>query len=412
MEKLTFNNTNMYLIPAEKFKTFSVVLKFFVPMEEETAGLNGVFPFVLKSGSKNYPDMTEISKALESYYGGVFDVSVRKKGDLQEIDFYFEFLSPSFSEDSQIDNCISFIKEVILNPKKEGNGFSKAYTELEKSNLIDYIDGVINDKKEYTALRLIEEMFKGEPYGLFESGTKESVLKITPENLFSQYEKVIKNAHLEIFISGNAPLHKIADGLKVFAQDSREDIPKTKLYDKELKEPNVIEEKVDTVQGKFGLGFKTGVASNSEDYFKLTLFNSVFGSGPTSKLFMNVREKMSLCYYVYSRLDRLKGIMTVFTGCDREKFKTAYDEIFNQLSECKKGNIKDEEIENAKSFLTTVLKQTSDSQRSLNEFYMTGILSGNLITPEEYIKKINETTKEDIVRLAENIEIQTEFYLK
>ena len=150
MNKLTFNNTNMYLIPAEKFKTFSVALKFFVPLMEETAGLNGVFPFVLKSGSKNYPDMIAISKVLESYYGGIFDVSVRKKGDMQEIDFYFEFLSPAFSDESQIENCVSFIKEVLLNPKKEGNGFSKSYTEIEKSNLIDYIDGVINDKKEYT----------------------------------------------------------------------------------------------------------------------------------------------------------------------------------------------------------------------------------------------------------------------
>jgi len=412
MEKLTFNNTNMYLIPSEKFKTFSVALKFFVPLKEETASLNGVFPFVLKSGSKNFPDMIAISKALESYYGGVVDVNVRKKGDLQEIDFYFEFLSPSFSDEAQIDNCISFIKEVILNPKKEGNGFSKTYTELEKANLIDYIDGIINDKKEYTAVRLIEEMFKGEPYGLFESGTKENVLKITPENLFSQYERVIGNAHLEIFISGNADLYKIAEGLKIFTENSREAIYETKLYDKDNKAPDVTEEKAETVQGKFGLGFKTGVKADSEDYFKLTLLNSVFGSGPTSKLFMNVREKMSLCYYVYSRLDRLKGIMTVFTGCDREKFKVAYDEILNQLKECQNGNIKDEEIKNAKSFLTTVLKQTSDSQRSLNEFYMTGILSGHRITPDEYIKKINATTKEDIVRLSRNIKLQTEFYLK
>lgn len=412
MEKLTFNNTNMYLIPAEKFKTFSVTLKFFVPLSEETAGLNGVFPFVLKSGSKNYPDMIALSKVLESYYGGIFDVSVRKKGDLQEIDFYFEFLSPCFADESQIENCVSFIKEVLLNPKKDGNGFSKAYTDIEKSNLIDYIDGVINDKKEYTAVRLIEEMFKGEPFSIFESGTKESVLKINPENLFSQYEKVINNAHLEIFISGNAPLEKIADGLKAFTETAREDIPKTKLYDKNNEKPDVVEEKIDTVQGKFGLGFKTGVKADSEDYFKLTLLNSVFGSGPTSKLFMNVREKLSLCYYVYSRLDRLKGIMTIFTGCDREKFTTAYDEIFNQLSLCKSGEISDEEIGNAKSFLTTVLKQTSDSQRSLNEFYMTGILAGSVITPEEYIRKITETTKEDIVRLAQNIKLETEFYLK
>lgn len=413
MEKITFNkNTNIYLLPSEKFKTFSVGMKFFTEMNEEEASLNAVFPFVLKSGSKNIPDMTEIGKALEDCYGGVFDAGVRKKGDLQEIDFYFEFLSPEFSDENQIEKSVSFIKEILLNPLKEGDGFSEKYTEREKSNLIDYIEGIINDKKEYTAVRLIEEMFEGEPYGLFESGTKEGVEKINPSNLYGQYEKIINTAALEIFISGNGDLKKIADGLKIFAENPRKAIPETKLYDKNLSEPKVTEEKAETVQGKFGLGFKTGVSAESEDYFKLTLLNSVFGSGPTSKLFMNVREKLSLCYYVYSRLDRLKGIMTVFTGCDRESFKKAYDEIFNQLNECKTGKITDEEIENAKNFITTVLKQTADSQRSLSEFYMTGIISGNPVSIEEYIEKINACTKDDIVKLAKGIELQAEFYLK
>lgn len=413
MEKIKLGeNANVYLLPSEKFKSFSVSMRFFTELRGETASLNAVFPFVLKSGSEKYPDMIAVANELERCYGGIFDAGVRKKGDLQEIEFYFEFLSPKFSDESQIDNCISFIKEMLLNPLKENGGFSKKYTEREKSNLIDYIEGIINDKKEYTAVRLTEEMFKGDPYGIFESGTKEGVAEITPKKLFEQYEKIISSSALEIFISGNAELSKIADGLKIFGETKRNPIPETKLYDKSVTEPNIIEEKADTVQGKFGLGFKTGVSADSDDYFKLTLLNSVFGSGPTSKLFMNVREKMSLCYYVYSRLNRLKGTMAVFTGCDRESFKKAYEEIFNQLGECKKGNITDEEIKNAKSFLTTILKQTADSQRSLSEFYMTGIISKARVTPEEYIEKINACTKEDLVRLANNIEIQTEFYLK
>ena len=126
---------------------------------------------------------------------------------------------------------------------------------------------------------------------------------------------------------------------------------------------------------------------------------------------MNVREKMSLCYYVYSRLNRLKGIMTVFIGCDRENFRKAYDEIFNQLNMCRNGDITDEEIANAKNFLITVLKQTNDSQRSLTEYYTTGMLAGLCVSTEEYIEKIENCTKEDIVRLASAIELEAEFYL-
>ena len=405
-------NTNIYILPSQKFKTFCVDLKFFAKTDKETVSKNAVFPFVLRSGSAKYPDSVSVSRCLENYYGGIFEAGVRKKGDVQEIDFFFEFLAPDYSDENQIENCISFIKEMLLNPLTENGVFSKKYTEIEKANLIDYIEGVINDKKEYTAVRLIEEMFKGEPYGIFESGTKEDAEKITAENLYEQYKKVIFTAPLSIFISGNADGEKIAEGLSELTQYKRNEIPISKLYDRHNEKPIVVEETAGTVQGKFGLGFKTGVSADSEDYFKLTLLNGVFGSGPTSKLFMNVREKMSLCYYVYSRLDRLKGIMTVFIGCDRENFKKAYDEIFNQLEKCKKGEITDEEIENAKNFLITVLKQTGDSQRSLAEFYMSGILAGNAVSPEEYIEKTKSCTKQDIVRLAAQIELEAEFYLK
>lgn len=405
-------NTDIYILPSDKFKTFSVSFKFFTQMKKETASLNAVFPFVLKSGAVKYPDMVAMGKVLEESYGGVFDAGVRKKGDIQEVDFFFEFLSPKFSDEKQEERCVDFIKEVLLNPLTENDGFKKDYTEREKDNLIDYIEGIINDKKEYTTVRLIEEMFEGEPYGIFESGSKDDVAKITPENLFNQYKKVINEEKLVIFITGDVDGEKIAEGLKAFSQNRRNPMPENKPYGKNLKEPKIVEEKSDTVQGKFGLGLKTGVNPESEDYFKLTLLNGVFGSGPTSKLFMNVREKMSLCYYVYSRLDRLKGIMTVFTGCDRENFQKAYDEILNQLNMCKKGEITEEEIENAKKFIVSILKQTNDSQRSIQEFYMTGILSGNPVTPEEYTNKILSCTKEDIVKIAENITMQTEFYLK
>ena len=412
MKHITPNkNTNIYILPSQKFKTFCVDLKFFVKMNKETAALNAVFPFVMRSGSEKYPTSVEVGKCLENCYGGIFDAGVRKKGDIQEIEFFFEFVAPDYSDENQIENCTAFIKEMLLNPLVENGAFSEKYTEIEKNNLIDYIEGIINDKKEYTAVRLIEEMFKGEPYGLYESGTKEDVEKITAQKLFEQYKKVIYSAPLSIFISGNADGEKIAEGLKSLTAYERENIPTSKLYEKHNEKPVCVTEKADTVQGKFGLGFKTGVKADSEDYFKLTLLNGVFGSGPTSKLFMNVREKMSLCYYVYSRLNRLKGIMTVFIGCDRENFRKAYDEIFNQLNMCRNGDIMDEEIANAKNFLITVLKQTNDSQRSLTEYYTTGMLAGLCVSTEEYIEKIENCTKEDIVRLASAIELEAEFYL-
>jgi len=304
------------------------------------------------------------------------------------------------------------MKDVLTQPLVKDGGFLEEYVEREKKNLIDYINGVINDKREYTAVRLVEEMFKGDTYSLFEYGKPEILEKQNGKTLYEQYRKIFDTAPLIVFVHGDICETDFTETFGELLSKERNDILPTRLYDKDLKDVHIEKEQQDVVQGKFALGLSTGVKSDEDDYYALTLLNGVFGSGPTSKLFMNVREKMSLCYYVYSRLNRLKGVMYISTGTDRENFESAYNEIFNQLEDCKKGNITDEEIEFARKFLISVLKQTEDSQRTVCEFYLTGIFSGRLISPEEYIELLLNVTKDDLIRVANKLKLQTEYYLQ
>ena len=355
-------NVDLYILPSEKFKTFTVSFHFLTKLCKQTVSKNALFPFLVKLGSKNYPDMLSINRKLEDLYGGYFDCSVRKKGDIHTIEFSFEFLSEQYSDQAQFENCLNFINEVLLNPLTENGGFKADFVAREKDNLRDYINGVINDKKEYTAVRLIEEMFKGDDYSIFEYGTINDLEALTPAELYEHYLDTMKKSPLIIFVSGDCDENKFKTAFESLFANDREEYPQNKIYDKNLSTPVVVEENQSITQGKFALGFQTDISPDHEDYYALTLFNSIFGSGPHSKLFLNVREKMSLCYYVYSRLDRFKGIMTVSIGTDKENFKKAYDEILAQLDHCKMGSISADEIEFAKKYIISILKQAADNQ--------------------------------------------------
>ena len=413
MKHITPNkNNDIYIISSDKFKTFSVSFYFMTELNEENINKNALFPFLLKQGSAKYPDMKSLNSCLQKFYGGSLNVSVRKKGDIHFVEFRFEFLREKFCEKGYTKEVFEFMKEVLLNPYVENDGFCEEYVNREKTNLIDYINGIINDKREYTSVRLVEEMFSGENYALFEYGKPEIIEKQTGKTLYEQYKKVINTAPLITFVHGDIDEFEFLNQFAQLFEKERIDIPKTKIYDKNLKEVKITEENKNIVQGKFALGFSTGISPDSEEYYALTLLNGVFGSGPTSKLFMNVREKMSLCYYVFSRLDRLKGTMYASIGTDRENFKKAYDEILKQLNDCKEGNITDEEITFAKKFIISVIRQSSDSQHSICEFYLTGILCNKMIEPEEYIEKIEKLTISDLKQVANKITLQTEYYLK
>ena len=404
-------NADIYILSAEKFKTFSVSFHFFTELQEDSVTKNALFPFLLKLGSEKYPDMLSVNQKLQELYGGVFDVRVSKRGDLHMLSFVFEFLRPEYSDEEQMENCLLFMKEMLTNPLVKDGGFSEEFVNREKENLTDYINGIINDKREYTTLRLTEEMFRGESYSLYEYGKVSDLKQITAKDLYDSYRTVVTKAPLLVFVSGNIEEERFLNTFSTLFQEERNPMPKNSIYQKNLDTPVRVEEHENIVQGKFALGFQTGVSPEDEDYYVLTLLNSVFGSGPHSKLFLNVREKMSLCYYVYSRLNRLKGTMFVGIGTDKENFSKAYDEILSQLELCKKGEISDDEIDFSKKFIVGVLKQTGDNQHALADFYLTGILSGRALSPEEYIEKIEAVTKEDLVRVANQITLQTEYYL-
>lgn len=396
-----------------KFKTFSVSFYFHNELSKENAALNALIPYVLKQGSMNYKNMTEISNVLEDLYGGTFDCGVTKKGLDQIIDFNFEFVSPNYikNDDEYMNKVYDFIFDIIFNPLCENEAFLTEYVEREKENMIDYIKGIVNDKKSYARLRCKEEMFRGEKNSVFKYGTIESINKITADKLYKHYQEFLSSGRIDVFVTGDIDSEILEERLlNLNLKDKETDYPHYEI--KETADSiNVVKESFDVMQGKISLGFTTDVGLKDCDKYALVVFNSIFGSGAHSKLFNNVREKLSLCYYAYSRIDSYTGTMCVDSGVEFKNFKLAYDEILTQLEGVKKGDFSDEETEISKKAIINSLNSMKDNPSSLENYRLNGLLAGKITDIEDYIKAVKNVTREDIIKVANKVKLHTAYYL-
>ena len=165
-------------------------------------------------------------------------------------------------------------------------------------------------------------------------------------------------------------------------------------------------------QGNLVMGFRTGTVLSDGDYPKMALMSEIYGGSPSSKLFMNVREKMSLCYYCVSVPEAIKGIMLVRAGIENKNFETAKNAILEQLEFMKSGKFTEEELYNAKLSLINAYREISDNPQSLQNWYMGRMLSDISQSPEEAIEVVKNITKDEIVATAKKVTLDTVYFLE
>ena len=404
---------SLHSLQTNKFKTFTLSFYIHRPLKEEEVTLNALLPFIMKRGSVLYPNLAAISKKLEELYGGFFDCGIRKKGEDQVICFNFEFVSPKYvkNDPQYLNEIYRFVFDIVLNPLIYDGGFKEEYVIREKENLKDHIEGLINDKKEYASLRCLSQMCTGENYALYEYGRIEDMEHIDGKVLYNHYQDILRSSVIDVFAVGEVDLKPLEQKLSGVERSLVSyEYPKTSVL-KKSSDIQVAEDKFEVAQGKLAMGFRTNTGFCDEDAFALTLFNSIFGSGAHSKLFNNVREKLSLCYYAYSRLEKQKGIMLVSSGVEFENFKKAHDEILAQLQDIREGKVSDAELNASKKAIVNILMSLNDSAFSMEDFYLSGLIAGKVTDIEEYIRKIEETTLEKVVKVAGKIQLDTVYYL-
>ncbi len=399
-------------LPARKFKTSLLSVQFVTPLRRETASANALLAAVLRRGTVSCPDMAALSARLDQLYGATIDYTVRKRGENQCVGFVASFIDDAFALGGErlLEPVTDLMGELVCSPATYHGRFQPAYFESEKTNLIDAIRAQVNDKREYADSRLLRLMCQAEPYAIPRLGEEEDAQALQSRKLYAQYRELLSSAHIEVIFSGSAPQERVEQALQgAFSTLPREEVCPilgTQPHEGRQEAQSVTEE-MDVTQGKLGMGFTCG----SDDMPALLMGNTLFGGSSNSKLFMNVREKLSLCYYASSAYHRQKGIITVSSGVEFRDRPRAQEEILAQLEALQQGKIEDWEMEGARSCLLNAYASMGDSQGKIENFYLSQAATGQEETPQQLSEQVSQVTLERIVRAMETVRLDTVYFL-
>lgn len=402
-------------IKDNRFKTMKITTNLIVPLTNENASANALLCGVLSHSCKEYPDFTELSRKLSSLYGADLATSVKKIGDNQVLRISASGLDDryAFDGDSVAKELSSLLCNVIFEPNLINNEFPKTDVEQEKRQLLDVIDSEFNDKRIYANSQLVKNMCANEVFGIKRYGTAEKIEECTEKSLFCTWKNLLKTARFEIMYVGESS-PSLAEAVFTNAFKSIERQPQSVSTEviRNAEKPKHICEKMELSQSKLVMGFRAGTAVPDEDVNATRLMCAILGGTANSKLFCNVREKQSLCYYCSSSYDRIKGIITVDSGVEGDNIEKAEKGIMNEIEEMKKGNISDFEIEATKMAVVNSFYSTNDTVGGIEAWYLSQLFDGEFRTMEEMSNEINAVTKEQIVAAARKITLDTVYVLK
>ncbi len=402
-----------------KFKSAYLSVTLMTPLNRETAGANALIPAVLRQGTADHPDLESLSAALDELYGGAIEPVVRKKGETQCVGFVASFLDDAYTLEGEtvLEGAAALLGELLLRPRTQDGYFCPDYTRGEKENLIARIRAQRNDKRRYATHRLVEEMCQEEVFGVDKLGDVAHVEAITPQSLWERYQKLLASAQIELYYCGSAEPERVEQAMRTALAglpQARERLcPECEVALHGGAEPRYVEERLDVTQGKLAMGFRTGgITCWEEDYPALTVLNALFGGTTMSRLFLNVREKLSLCYYASSTLEKMKGLLLVSSGIEFDKYDIAREEILSQLESIRRGEIEDWELEGTRSILVNGHRSTLDDQGRLEEFWLGQSAAGLDTGIEELVEGIRRVTKEQVAAAAQKLELDTIYFLR
>lgn len=398
-----------------RFKQGALSIQFVRQMDRQEAALTALLPNVLLRGTAKCPDLRAITQRLDSLYGAAVSLAVRRVGDYQTTGLYCGFMDDRFAlpGDKVLQPMIAFVEELLLDPLLEEGQFCQRFVESEKKNLIATIQAERNDKRAYAMDQLLKTICGDDPFGIPRTGEPEQVAAIDAGMLYRHYRKILRESPIALFYVGSAPAEQVAALLKpMFARLDREPVtlrPQTPLTPGKAQEQ---EEIMEVTQGKLCLGYLTPITNRSPEFAAMQVLNVIFGSGMTSKLFQNVREKLSLCYSVGSAYYSTKGILAVSAGIDFDKEELTRQEVARQLEACQKGDISQQELQAAKEALLSSLRAVADSPAAIESYYSTAALSGLGMDVEEYMEVVRRVTAEDAAAAARSLTYQCGYFLK
>ena len=421
MENIQINikdGIKLHIIPNDIYKTNLIRIAFTIDADKNTVTDTAMLPLILKQGSMNYPTQEKINTRLEELYGAEFVANIDKKGDLQVISFEADCIKDKYipTKESITKEVFDLIFDIVLNPLIEDGAFNNNYLDIEKEKLKKMINELVDDKDAYSYYNCIHEMFGDEGYGLYQMGIESEVEKINSKSLYEYYQKFIDKAKIDIFVSGEVD----SDAIKTYIDEKVKDL-KPREFDatslistisaKNVDNPKEIFEKLDVTQGKLVMGCTIDSKQDNRNYVGL-VYNSILGSGASSLLFQNVREKASLAYYAVSRFIDVKSLLFIRAGIEIKNYNKALNLIKEQMNKIIEGDFTQENIDDAKTTLYSNLRNVPEAQESSINYYFMQEFYTQKDSIESLMEKIEAVSREEIIEFAKSVKLNVIYFLK
>ena len=409
-----------HLICTDKYKTDIACIILTTELKRESVTKNALIPFMLKRGTQKYPSQYKINVELDNMYGASFNCGVDKYGDNVVLKFFIETInnSYSFNNDNILEKSLNMLLDIVFDPVKENGHLSSDIFNSEKENLKKIIESKIDNKDAYALENCISSMYGEEGFGLYKYGYVNDLDSITIQNLSEYYNWLIDNTKIDIFVSGDISRENVKSILesneclnKLKPRSSAYILNNESTESKQIVEKaREIKEEMNISQGKLVIGLD--ILEKKDNYIATALvYNAILGDGANSMLFQNVREKEGLAYSARSSFIKQKSNIFIRCGIEIENYKKALDKIKVQLDNIKNGKFSDEDIENAKIYLISGIKTIEEEQDTEIVYYIGQEISNTHKSVQKYIEDIKSVSKEDIVAIANSIQINTIYFL-
>lgn len=405
---------NLHLIKTNKYKTVTIKVCFHSPITKEDITKRNILTDILLQSSKEYSTKRDMIIKSENLYAIDVYNNNQRYGNYFMTSFIIQSLHDKYTEEGNLDEAIKFMSDIILNPDVDTKGFKEDKLSQVKSECEVALSTIKENPAKYSAMRLYEVYDSNNPISYRMTGYKEDLERITRENLYKYYKKMIDNDFVDIFVAGDFDEEKMISLIKKYFKFRKVKKKKApyELTHRKLRRKNLIEkEKVVSSQSKLAIACPVGNLTTYEKNYPLVLANIIFGGGTDSKLFNYVREKKSLCYAIFSSLSKLDNMITIKAGIDKDNFESTVDAINKVLELMKKARFSEKDIKTAKEIYANAISTIEeDPLQIINEYLTEEIMK---IEPyKERLEMMNKVTKKDIIKVLKKIKIDTIFLLE
>ncbi len=404
---------DLHVLGTRQFKTLLVRLAIRVPLEDSTASANALINQITARVSRPWPELKAVNRRLDELFGASLYAQVNKHGESQILEWTLNCAAPErVGRPELLREALQFMRDMICDPLMENAGFDGTLFAQEKEILLQEQEARQNDKMTFAYERCVEELCKGEPFAVHKLGSAQTLRDMDAVGLYEHYRRLFDNAHMDWIVVGDIETAVMEDLLsQVFMLPSRQPLKPERERIRPASGIRCVEEPMDVKQGKLCMGFRTGIPYENPAYDAAMLMGIVFGGGASSKLFQTIREKESLCYSVYARVEKFKSLLIVGAGIDLDKAAVVEAGVLRELELMKRGKVTEEELSLAQMTVIRSLSAVRDSQNALADYYYSQHISTKRYTVDETIHALKAVSREAVVEAAAGTGLELVYFL-